>query len=78
MRWRAYPLQDKGGYGGSQLPLECHNKYRHQEAEQGADKVERQGQPLVPRVQSIVAPAWKQCLFVFGSLQSWKWMVHYP
>ena len=78
MRRQAYPLQDKGGCGRSQLPLERHNKHRHQEAEQGADEVESQGQPLVPCVQSIKAPAWNQRLFVSGSLGSREWIGHYP
>ena len=70
MRQQAYPLQDKGGCGGSQLPLERHNKHRHQEAEQGADEVERQGQPLVPRVQRIKASAWNQRLVISSSSRS--------
>ena len=52
----AYPLQDQGGAGGPQLPLERDHQHGHQEAEQRSNEVERHRQPLVTRIQRIEAP----------------------
>ena len=70
-----YPLKNEGRGGGSQLALECHDQYGHQEAEQRANEVERQCQPLVPRVQRIEASA-AECRA--GQLSQLRFQSHSP